>query len=123
MLPKPLAGSGDCDALRRFFVKQTRLRTADSRTIFRRTLFMRFPLFRALTGATVVLAIPASIGAQAPAAPPSPLPVRKVVFFTSGVAYTERAGEVEGDAAVPLVFRTGQINDILKSMLLLDERG
>src|SRR5690349_2770795 len=53
--------------------------------------------------------------AQAPAAPPSPLPVRQVTLFTSGVSYTERAGEVDGNADVPLVFRTPQINDILKS--------
>jgi hypothetical protein len=54
---------------------------------------------------------------------PSPLPVRRVTLFTSGVAYTERGGAVEGDAMVPLVFRTAQINDILKSMVLLDATG
>src|SRR5438552_2924237 len=54
---------------------------------------------------------------------PSPLPVRRVTLFTSGVAYTERGGAVVGDASVPLVFRTAQINDILKSMVLLDETG
>src|ERR1051326_371052 len=59
--------------------------------------------------------------AQAPS--PGPLPVRSVTLFTSGVAYTERSGEVSGDAAVPLNFRTAQINDILKSMVLLDSNG
>jgi hypothetical protein len=61
--------------------------------------------------------------AQENAGPPSPLPVRQVTLFTSGVSYVERGGQVEGDAAVPLTFRTAQINDILKSMVLLDERG
>ncbi len=61
--------------------------------------------------------------AQAPGGPPSPLPVRSVTLFTSGVAYTERGGEVTGDASVPLIFRTAQINDILKSMVLLDSAG
>src|SRR5258707_9242006 len=57
--------------------------------------------------------------ASTPIAPaPSPLPVRRVTLFTSGVAYTERGGAVEGNANVPLVFRTAQINDILKSMVL-----
>ena len=55
--------------------------------------------------------------------PPGNLPVKQVTLFTSGVAYTERGGTVDGDAAVPLTFRTAQINDILKSMVLLDRGG
>ena len=62
-----------------------------------------------------------SAAAQQP--PPSTLPVKQVTLFTSGVAYTERGGTVDGDAAVPLTFRTAQINDILKSMVLLDRGG
>jgi ABC-type multidrug transport system fused ATPase/permease subunit len=76
-------------------------------------------LAAALPGATLA-------GAQAPASsssPTSPLPIRDVVLFSSGVAYLQREGEVTGDATVPLTFRTAQINDILKSMILLDERG
>src|SRR5437899_7347436 len=71
-----------------------------------------------------ILAFTSTAMAQAPlASAPSPLPVKRVTLFTSGVAYVERGGEVEGDATVPLIFRTAQINDILKSMVLLDERG
>ena len=52
------------------------------------------------------------------------LPVREVVLFSSGVSYTLRAGEVEAGAAdVVLTFRTTQINDLLKSLVLLDEGG
>ncbi len=51
------------------------------------------------------------------------LPVKQVTIFTSGVSYTERAGTIDGDAEVPLSFRTMQINDILKSMVLLDQGG
>lgn len=61
--------------------------------------------------------------AQAPASAPSTLPVRQVTLFTSGVAYTERGGSVEGDATISLLFRIAQINDILKSMVLLDQTG
>jgi len=57
------------------------------------------------------------------AAPNSPLPVRRVTLFTSGVACTERSGDVTGNAAVPINFRTAQINDILKSLVLLDKSG
>ena len=55
--------------------------------------------------------------------PPSPLPVRAVTVFTSGVSFTLREGMVDGNATVPLSFRTTQINDILKSMVLLDTNG
>ncbi len=71
----------------------------------------------------ITACLPASQKVFAQAAPPSPLPVRQVTLFTSGVSYVERGGEVEGNATVPLTFRTAQINDILKSMVLLDERG
>jgi hypothetical protein len=64
-----------------------------------------------------------SQGRTTPAAPPSPLPVARITLFNSGVSYTERSGQVEGDATVPLTFRTAQINDILKSMVLLDAGG
>jgi hypothetical protein len=74
-----------------------------------------------LLPAVFLLTVPA-LGQQ-PAAPPSPLPVRQVTLFTSGVSYTERAGDVDGNATIPLLFRTAQINDILKSMVLLDQTG
>ena len=61
--------------------------------------------------------------ARAQQAPASTLPVKNVTLFTSGVAYTERAGTVDGDAAIPLTFRTAQINDILKSLVLIDRGG
>ncbi len=58
-----------------------------------------------------------------PASVANPLPVKAVTIFTSGVSFTLREGMVDGDATVPLSFRTTQINDILKSMVLLDTNG
>jgi hypothetical protein len=50
--------------------------------------------------------------------------VRAVTLFSSGVCYTLREGEIAaGEALTPLTFRTGQINDILKSLVLLDPDG
>ena len=47
-----------------------------------------------------------------------------MTLFSSGVAYTQREGAIEsGEITVPLTFRTSQINDILKSLVLLDEEG
>lgn len=51
------------------------------------------------------------------------LPVRKITLYRSGVGYFERAGSVEGNSEIQLRFNTDQINDILKSMVLLDLDG
>ncbi len=51
------------------------------------------------------------------------VPVRKVVLFSSGVGYFEHSGTVTGDATTELRFKTEQINDILKSLVLQDLDG
>ncbi|MBI3561790.1 MAG: hypothetical protein HY080_08750 [Gammaproteobacteria bacterium] len=51
------------------------------------------------------------------------LPTQRVVLFSSGVGYFEHAGTVNGDARMELRFKTEQINDILKSLLLEDLDG
>lgn len=63
------------------------------------------------------------------AAPPttrpadSDVPVKEVVLFSSGVGYFEHAGAVKGNGSTILRFKTDQINDILKSLLLEDLDG
>lgn len=74
--------------------------------------------------ALAAASLAAPVLAQAPPGEASsPLPVKQVTLFTSGVAYIERGGAVTGDATVPLSFRTAQINDILKSLTLIDADG
>ena len=51
------------------------------------------------------------------------IPVKRVVMFSSGVAFFEHAGEVDGDAQVDLKFNVKDINDLLKSMVLQDQGG
>ncbi|MCP4593693.1 MAG: DUF4139 domain-containing protein, partial [bacterium] len=51
------------------------------------------------------------------------LPVKRVTLYSSGVACYERSGLVEGDATVEMPFKTEQINDILKSLVLIDSGG
>ena len=82
-----------------------------------RFLMTKSPLSFAL------LALAAPAFAQTPTTPPSPLPIKQVTVFTSGVSYIERDGSVTGDAVVPLTFRTAQINDLLKSLTLIDSQG
>ncbi len=51
------------------------------------------------------------------------VPVKVVVLFSSGVGYFEHAGAVTGSTSTELRFKTQQINDILKSLLLQDMGG
>lgn len=51
------------------------------------------------------------------------LPIRSIVLYRSGVGYFERQGTVQGDQSASLKFETKQVNDILKSMVLLDLDG
>lgn len=51
------------------------------------------------------------------------VPVRIVALFSSGVGYFEHAGMVTEDTTAELRFKTNQINDILKSLVLEDADG
>jgi hypothetical protein len=45
------------------------------------------------------------------------------MLFSSGVGYFEHSGSVRGNGATELRFKTSQINDILKSIILQDQDG
>jgi hypothetical protein len=60
---------------------------------------------------------------QLPAANQTNVPVKAVVLFSSGVGYFEHYGTVNGNGATELRFKTAQINDILKSLVLQDMDG
>jgi hypothetical protein len=51
------------------------------------------------------------------------VPITDVVLFSSGVGYFSRSGKVSGSAKLELTFNTDQINDLLKSMVVLDLDG
>lgn len=53
----------------------------------------------------------------------APLPVKRVVLYKHGVAYFERKGAISGSATVHLDFRARDMNDVLKSMTVLDLSG
>jgi hypothetical protein len=48
------------------------------------------------------------------------LPIAQVVLFNSGVGYFQREGQVDGETRVDLSFPIGDINDLLKSLVLQD---
>jgi hypothetical protein len=48
------------------------------------------------------------------------LPIRRVILYSNGVAYIERRGLVNGNAEINLSFKQSQVDDVLKSMVVLD---
>ena len=60
--------------------------------------------------------------AQTAAARPNTqtLPIRRVILYSNGVAYIERRGMVSGHAEINLSFKQSQVDDVLKSMVVLD---
>ena len=83
-----------------------------------------------LAGAAVGLSTLAVAHAQ-PAAPANPMhqadagaiPMTGLTLYRSGVASVQRRGTVRGNADVSMAFDADQINDVLKSMLVVDLDG
>jgi hypothetical protein len=69
-------------------------------------------------------ATPRPIVSQSPqieiGASQSSLPIRRVILYSNGVAYIERRGTVNNHAEVALAFKQSQVDDVLKSMVVLD---
>jgi hypothetical protein len=51
------------------------------------------------------------------------LPVRRVVLYKNGVGYFEHLGRVHGSQDVHIDFTSAQLNDVLKSLTVLDLAG
>ena len=73
----------------------------------------------------IAVLLAGSLHAQPPGnrAEEFPLPLEKVVLFTSGVGYFQHGGKVNNDAQVEMSFKSEHINDLLKSMVLEDLGG
>src|SRR5712664_3371493 len=54
---------------------------------------------------------------------PDNLPVRRVVLYKNGVGYFEHLGRVRGTQDVHIDFTSGQLNDALASLTVLDLGG
>jgi flagellin-like hook-associated protein FlgL len=95
---------------------------------------MLSPAFRRIA----LVAIAASVASfnltamaqQQPAAVPAAVPakdadvkVTRVALFSSGVGYFEHFGNVAGDGTTSIRFKSDQINDVLKSLVLQDLDG
>src|SRR5438876_3753467 len=60
------------------------------------------------------------IAGSAPQPGVQQLPLRRVVLYSNGVAFFERRGTVSGNAEINLQFKQSQVDDVLKSMVVLD---
>ena len=54
---------------------------------------------------------------------PEQLPVRSVVLYKSGVGFFQHVGQIRGDQNVRVDFTSGQLNDVLGSLTVLDLNG
>jgi hypothetical protein len=94
----------------------------------RRWLLFVFPIFGTLIAGMLAFSQFNAGQADAPPAggkinPADTLPIKQVVLFNSGVGYFQREGEIDGDARIQLSFPVGDINDLLKSLVLQDSKG
>lgn len=71
----------------------------------------------------LVFAFPLAAAAFADDGQTADLRIQRIALFSSGVGYFERHATVADDATAELRFRTDQINDILKSLVVQDRDG
>ena len=55
-----------------------------------------------------------------PVSPGADIPLKKVVILTSGLAYYEHSGSVNGEVRIDLPFRIDAVNDALKTLVIND---
>src|SRR5262245_612197 len=94
----------------------------------RRKLYWLAPVVGAAALTTLFALKPKSTTAEpkqdtAAGAAAQSLPIRNVVLFSSGVGYFQRKAEIEGNARIDLTFQVRDINDLIKSMVIQDEKG
>src|SRR6202158_1663960 len=63
------------------------------------------------------------VSVPAPETPAPDLPVRRVVLYKNGVGYFEHIGRVRGNQDIHIDFTSGQLNDALASLTVLDLNG
>jgi len=67
--------------------------------------------------------VPPNAESRLSAGAPEKLPVRRVVLYKNGIGYFEHLGQVGGSQEVHIDFTSAQLNDVLKSLTVLDLSG
>ena len=73
--------------------------------------------------ATPAAAREAAVGTGDTEAAGARLPVKRVVLYKNGVGYFEHLGRVRGSQSLTIDFTSGQLNDVLASLTVLDLGG
>lgn len=76
-----------------------------------------------LLAAPLFVASYAALPAFAAEPPRNGLALKRVLLSTGGVGYFEHEARVSGDAALTLEVRRDQVDDVLKSIVVYDDRG
>lgn len=72
----------------------------------------------------LLVLLPCAMQAQpSPNAEAGGLPVKRVVLYKNGVGYFEHLGRVRNNQEVGIAFTSGQLNDVLKTLTVLDLNG
>jgi uncharacterized protein DUF4139 len=58
-----------------------------------------------------------------PVAAQTALPLKRILLSSGGVGYFEHEAVVDGDVELPLSVRLAQVDDVLKSIVVYDDRG
>jgi hypothetical protein len=66
---------------------------------------------------------PAESGAASDESTATKLPVRRVILYKTGVGYFEHLGRIQNDQSIRFDFTSGQLNDVLQSLTILDLNG
>src|SRR5262252_8015776 len=69
------------------------------------------------------LVVSIALAANAQETTSEKLPVRRVVLYKNGVGYFEHTGRVRGSQGLKIDFTSAQLNDVLKSLTVLDLNG
>ncbi|MBH05904.1 MAG: hypothetical protein CMJ20_06250 [Phycisphaeraceae bacterium] len=76
-----------------------------------------------LSAIGLIVGLPPIQANGGPDMPDMDLPVTNIVLFSSGVGYFSHKTTVDQDATLRLMLKTDQINDALKSMIMIDHDG
>jgi hypothetical protein len=71
----------------------------------------------------LLLAVIVAVLMVTPVAAQTPLPLKRVLLSSGGVGYFEHEAVVDGDVELPLSVRLAQVDDVLKSIVVYDDRG
>ena len=77
----------------------------------------------AVAALLLTILIASGAGAEESKVSESPLTLTKVALFKSGVGYFELQGSVRAGEGIPLHFKREQMNDLLKSLTVIDLSG